>query len=347
MSDSNILTQKGSVDEPHDIVKEKAEKALSDMQDAVAADRMKQLAADKKRYEDALNKRMLQSLSLENIFIESLQKYGNPYPHPSHKTQNIYYGAQSSIDNGINILAVGTTPDEAIQNYIEYISKRGMTQPFKLYPISYTLYTAIHSRDDYKISLGLTPKSVMVDNEIDPDTHTVRHLDSDVADGMVDLMRRVYPYPTVDSFKYLMDKFKDALCSVFEVHDTEKVTVSIDVEWKHDVIFSMESNYTGDTKYVDITHAVLDDDCRDVPDKESYVNEKLFWYFHGHCISIFNQVDSSSASMGFQDLLYAWKHSQLFTIYLQFVSAVHLEKCTIQCIFPHADMAPKISIQFA
>ena len=346
----NVTVLQNTVMEPIDPSKEQTEKTIASEQDEIAKANLQQQMEEAKKYEDAIYKRMMMSLSLEDIVIAALQKYGNPVP--LGKTQNVYYGAQSSIDNGINILAVGKTADEAINNYVAYLTRRNMSQPFKLYPISHTLYEAIACQRDTKKATGLTPRSLLVDGEIDPDTRKPRNLDPYVSEGMVDLMARTYPYPSVASLEYIINKF--AIGILANIKDVIGVTLYTTGTIITDTfIYALHTETQGGedhstTKGISVIHENVSSEATTI--NASIVDDQLFRYFHGHCTSIFRQNDASLTTMSFHDLLEAHQKKELFTLTIDISDTPkaysNLLHVNVQCLFPHADMPPKISVVF-
>ncbi len=317
---------------------EKKQKEISE-----ASEIMKQTQLDEKeaeqeeQYIKILSKRENEALSIEHLVNKSFKSY--PCIQPFTHNQNVYFGAQNSLVSEIDINAVGTTADEAVKEYIDYATKQDIPASFKVYPISNALYHAIKCRSEEKVSLNQFPKSrLLADNDIGYDTVS--------STGMVDLAFREYPYPSINGILDLTEKLKNRIVEKFSddnkctckhtflnlYYGSEKVIAYVKIDYNEDQI---ENNFMNGNK--EITTDIEIDNI-------------LFNVFYGQCTNEVTSNINNFTNISFDMLLNTWKNNGIFTMTFQFVLEKNnietSKEITVQCIYTHQDMAPKISVHF-
>ena len=264
-------------------------------------------------------------------------------PNPEGK-KAIYYGAQSSIDNDINIFGVGTTPQEAISAYVAYVEEHNINVPFKIYPITNALYEAFMCRNKNKWH---QPNAVLVGSE-----HT-RAFTENAVIGMVDLAERKYGYPSVNFFIDL----QKLLYKLF----IKKVNNTIP-EIKHEVVIStgigplLHVNFTYERDKVNLEDVPIRiGDHVDATISEIEANDILFKWFYGNITTTSNSTGSSEASLLPWVLCKAIDDKEVVTSEHVFILECepndingghgHVVKTiSIQYIFEVPDVPPKISL---
>ena len=217
---------------------EKKQKEIAEANEILKQTKLEETEAEQeKQYEEILSKRENETVSIEQMINKSFKKY--PYLQPTEHSKNIYYGAQNSLVSEIDINAVGTTADEAVKAYIEYAEQNYIPASFKIYPITNALYNAIIHRSDEKVKLNQFPKTRLLVDANDG-------YDTICSPGMVDLVVREYPYPSIEGILELTHKLKERIVNTFKYEEKECICKDafLNLYWGNDIIAYVKSSYS-------------------------------------------------------------------------------------------------------
>lgn len=234
-------------------------------------------------------------------------------PIPTGQTQNIYYGAQSSLDPDISITEVGMTPNEVIDRYI---TRENNEHPPKIYGITYPLYKAILDLSPEKRKLNLFPPSVLLNIQ-----HTYTSDGKQAIPGLADLKIRSYPYishaATTQIIQYFKNKFEKYTNTVVD-------HVLCTVQYKNTSFDFIE---------------IRQDEILNRVSPDEYNNAMFKWCYCENT-TIMNSVDTTFINQTFERLIGNIATNDLLTINIV-LDKLYL---CVQLIFTHTDTAPIISI---
>lgn len=313
---------------------EKKQKEIAEANEILKQTKIEETESEQeKQYTEILSKRENEVISIEQLVTKSFKLY--PCLQPSEHTKKIYYGAQNSLVSEIDITAVGTTADEAVNAYIVYAERNYTSASFKVYPITNALYNAIIHRSEEKVKLNQFPKAkLLVNTDIGYDTI--------YSPGMVDLVIREYPYPTVEGILTLTDKLKERILNANKPIEYDCKDVFLNLYWGEDIISYIKVSYneTGSCDFFMNSNKITI--------SQNQVNDILFNTFYGKCTNEIASNINNFTNLSIDTVFDNWKNNSIFTMMYQFVLAkndTNLSKeIAIQCIYTHQDMPPKLTV---
>lgn len=314
---------------------EKKQKEIAEANEILKQTKIEETEAEQeKQYEEILSKRENETVSIEQLVTKSFKMY--PYLQPTKHGKNIYYGAQNSLVSEIDITAVGATADEAVKAYIEYAEQNYVPASFKIYPITNALYNAIIRRSDEKVKLNQFPKAKLLVNED-------MGYDTACSPGMVDLVTREYPYPTIDGILILTDNLKERILNANKPIEYECKNVFLNLYWGEDIIVYIKVDYDE----IGSRHFFMNNNK--VTISNSQVNDILFDTFYGKCANEITSNINNFTNLSIDTLLDKWKNNGMFTMMYQFILSngddeTLSKEMAIQCIYTHQDMPPKLTM---
>lgn len=240
-------------------------------------------------------------------------------PIPDGKDQNVYYGAQSSLETEIDITSVGKTPQEAIDKYLENTEN---IYPPKIYTITYPLYRALSKLNNDKIIKKMYPTSIII-----TDKYNFMSDLSPAISGLVDLVQRVYPYPSFQLIISIVKYFQNNLNKYFE-----NLNMSVDI-------------HVGNTLFGNIS--IENNEIVESVNQKEF-DTKCFDYFYCKNMTLTTTTESDFTKQVFDDISQNWLNGNimniLFTIYNKNNNSYNF--INLQMLFAHTDTPPKISISF-
>lgn len=332
-----------------DPVRQQRIKEMDVIHDEIIEESNKQQLEAQKQYEEALAKRTESVESLEVIIYKCLsESYPVTEIHDVYSTvynnleyaKNKYYGAQPIFATSPNIVAVGKTPEEALNNYKNKILEGVLDYSDKcsIMEITELLYMA---------------HSVLSEKKIKEEQYPPCILSLGVTDklncGKMNLKKRANNYPSIKFFELFGDKLRKSLSTLFPEYD-EWCGLLINLDFgKNKFKYKCEYDHSEKTIVSIFDLMTVNNDCTEL----AGVDESLFEWYYGHVSSDIPSVESTVSAISFKNCLTCIENDDILTAQYTFVRRCATEngefeykerKLKLQMLFQYRDMPPKLGI---
>ena len=288
------------------------------------------------------NEVTLSTKGLNKLLTAICQKHNGPKVLRDKHTQPFYYGAAQSLNSDAEIVAIGTTPQEAMDRYVEYAVAHNLVSPWKLYPITHTLWSALKSTPR-------PPKVILLED------NGVLGVEVDAPIGVVDLAQRAFPYPSAAALYELMIEVFNTVKTVHPLFNDKLLTIQLFVIYRYpentSTIFSIKTynkNVKGKpTEYlIDVDNDI--DPPASVPIEMADTRLFHFWNSISNVIPEENTTDLTDLTLS---KLFSKEYQEnMVDIKISFTDEVNptlrIPSITINTVFPFADMPPLTSVDF-